>query len=180
MPASSVYRACDSLSGSLILRRGALFAWAAALVGLASALLVATPAAAAGSRPATSEKLIRASRTFRGDVRALPRTPGPPARQRTEREPPRTPLQPGGRSAPIGAGALPGLQPLAPAPLSSFEGLHYGEDCGGVQCGDGHPPDTNGDVGPAYFVQTVNTAVGIYDKSTGARVAGFSLNALMS
>ena len=52
----------------------------------------------------------------------------------------------------------------------SFDGLHYTENCGGVQCGDGHPPDTNGDVGPRYYVETVNTAVGIYDKSTGTRV----------
>ena len=39
---------------------------------------------------------------------------------------------------------------------------------------------TNGDVGPTYYIQTVNTSIGIYDKSTGARVAAFTFNAFMS
>ena len=44
----------------------------------------------------------------------------------------------------------------------------------------GHPPDTNGDVGPNYYIQTVNTSIGIYDKSTGNRVAAFTFNTFMS
>jgi hypothetical protein len=69
----------------------------------------------------------------------------------------------------IAAGAAP-----APGPDSSFDGLDF------ASWGAGHPPDENGDVGPTYYIQTVNTSVGIYDKSTGTRVAAFTFNALMS
>src|SRR3954468_4483593 len=143
--------------------------------------MVAAPALAAGSAPVTSQKLVKASRSFSGDVRKLPRSRAQrPIRERPEPEAPRTLLRPEQQSAPIGSGVFPGAQLPAPSPSSSFEGLFFNQDCGGVTCGDGHPPDTNGDVGPRYYVQTVNTAVGIYTKTTGARVAGFSFNALMS
>src|SRR5207248_127524 len=46
--------------------------------------------------------------------------------------------------------------------------------------GNGHPPDTNGDVGPNYFIQTINTSIGIFRKSDGVRVAAFSFNTFMS
>ena len=62
----------------------------------------------------------------------------------------------------------------APAPDSSFDGLDF------ATWGAGHPPDTNGDVGPTYYIQTINTSIGIYDKSTGNRVAAFTFNAFMS
>lgn len=62
----------------------------------------------------------------------------------------------------------------APPPDSSFEGLDF------ANWGTGHPPDTNGDVGPAYYIQTINVAIGIYDKSTGNRVAAFTFNSFMS
>ena len=62
----------------------------------------------------------------------------------------------------------------APAPDSSFDGLDF------ATWGAGHPPDTNGDVGPTYYIQTINTSIGIYDKSNGNRVAAFTFNAFMS
>jgi hypothetical protein len=62
----------------------------------------------------------------------------------------------------------------APPPDASFDGLDF------ANWGDGHPPDTNGDVGPAYYIQTINTAIGIYDKSNGSRVAAFTFDAFMS
>ena len=40
------------------------------------------------------------------------------------------------------------------------------------------PAGQNGDVGPNYYIQTVNTSIGIYDKSTGTRVAAFTFNSL--
>jgi len=43
--------------------------------------------------------------------------------------------------------------------------------------GAGWPPDTNGDVGPTYFIQTVNTSIGIYNKSTGALVSATTFDA---
>ena len=57
-----------------------------------------------------------------------------------------------------------------PAPLSSFAGLDH------QNWGAGWPPDTNGDVGPVYYIQTVNTSIGIYTKTTGARVAAFTFD----
>ena len=62
----------------------------------------------------------------------------------------------------------------APPPLSSFAGLDF------ANWGAGHPPDTNGDVGPTYYIQTINTSIGIYDKSSGNRVAAFTFDAFMS
>jgi hypothetical protein len=57
-----------------------------------------------------------------------------------------------------------------PAPLASFAGLDK------ANWGSGYPPDTNGDVGPVYYIQTVNASIGIYTKATGARVAAFTFN----
>ena len=62
----------------------------------------------------------------------------------------------------------------APAPDSSFDGLDF------ANWGQGHPPDTNGDVGPNYYIQTINVSIGIYDKSNGNRVAAFTFNTFMS
>jgi hypothetical protein len=79
----------------------------------------------------------------------------------------------------VGAG-IGGPSVPAPPTDTSFEGLDYTDTCGPSQCGDGHPPDTNGDVGPTYYIETVNTAIGIFNKSTGSRVAAFTFNAFMS
>ena len=62
----------------------------------------------------------------------------------------------------------------APAPDSSFDGLDF------ANWGQGHPPDTNGDVGPNYYIETINVSIGIYDKSNGNRVAAFTFNTFMS
>ncbi|HUG31045.1 MAG TPA: hypothetical protein VMQ65_11095 [Candidatus Limnocylindria bacterium] len=118
------------------------------------------------------------SSTF--DVRDLPQLPANSRRDEVaERHGPRAPLQGGTAFAEVGSGTGAIAAP-APPSLNSFEGLAFNEDCDGDQCGDGHPPDTNGDVGPTYYIQTINTAIGIYNKATGSRVAGFTFNAFMS
>jgi hypothetical protein len=81
--------------------------------------------------------------------------------------------------ADIGAG-IGGPSVPAPPTDTSFEGLAYTDTCGTSQCGDGHPPDTNGDVGPTYYIEVVNTAIGIFNKSTGSRVAAFTFDSFMS
>ena len=80
-----------------------------------------------------------------------------------------TPIQP-----PAASSNLVILTPpaAAPAPSASFEGLDF------ANWGAGHPPDTNGDVGPTYYIQTINTSIGIFDKATGVRVAAFTFNTL--
>jgi hypothetical protein len=68
-------------------------------------------------------------------------------------------------------GNLPvGPLAVAPAPLASFKGLDL------TNWGAGWPPDTHGDVGPTHYIQAVNTSVGIFNKSTGARLAAFTFN----
>ncbi len=52
-----------------------------------------------------------------------------------------------------------------PTPTLVFEGISYAE------AGDGFPPDTVGDVGPNHYVQAINVAFQVFDK-TGASLAG--------
>lgn len=63
---------------------------------------------------------------------------------------------------------------LMPDPLLNIEGL-YISDGGGW-----HPPDTNGDVGMNDYVESVNIAMGVYDKDTGAERLNITFNALFS
>ncbi|MEP6740891.1 MAG: carboxypeptidase regulatory-like domain-containing protein [bacterium] len=123
---------------------------------------------------------LRRARPFTGDLRALPRT-RPIQAERPEREapepkprlfvPPGTsaPEEPAAPLAPIGGPSAP-----APAPSASFEGLSFNLN------GNGHPPDTNGDVGPNHYIQTINTSIGIYDKATGNLITNLSFNTFMS
>jgi hypothetical protein len=90
-------------------------------------------------------------------------------------------LNPRTARAPVAkAGGLPqtidpsSLAAAAPAPDSSFDGLDF------ATWGAGHPPDENSDVGPNYVIETVNTSIGIFDKSNGSRVAAFTFNTFMS
>ena len=64
-------------------------------------------------------------------------------------------------------------QAAAPAPTANFDGLDF------ATWGAGHPPDPVGDVGPTYFIQAMNTAIGIYSKS-GSQVAAFTFDSFMS
>ncbi|MCP4153054.1 MAG: hypothetical protein GY757_35305 [bacterium] len=54
---------------------------------------------------------------------------------------------------------------LTPTTLSSFNGMNFDSN------GAGWPPDTTGDVGTTYYVQAVNTSIGIYRKSDGSLVS---------
>src|SRR5476649_2973752 len=69
---------------------------------------------------------------------------------------------------------VPGRNVQAPGTIMNFDGLDF------ANWGAGHPPDTNGDVGPTYYIQTINTSIGIYNKSTGARVAAFTFDTFMT
>jgi predicted outer membrane repeat protein len=61
---------------------------------------------------------------------------------------------------------------LTPAPPTTrnFKGL----DSQAV--GQGWPPDTNGDVGPTYYIEMVNTGLGIFRKSDGMMLVQLSLD----
>src|SRR5947207_3133161 len=131
-------------------------------------------------KPTTSRphqlSLTRASgRVF--DVRKLKGTVV--KRERPEHEdpfgPPETSAASGLPSKVSPSGIVSGAaQAPAPGPDSSFAGLDF------ATWGAGHPPDENGDVGPTYYIQVVNTSIGIYDKSNGSRVAAFTFDTFMS
>src|SRR6266436_6495687 len=109
---------------------------------------------------------------FHGDVRQLPQVKEKIKKAKPEPKEPSAELpatvQPDS--------ALQQFAPAAPAPTpsASFAGLDF------ANWGDGWPPDTNGDVGPNHYIETVNTSIGIYNKSTGVRLAAFSFNTLFS
>ncbi len=109
---------------------------------------------------------------FHGDVRQLPQVKEKIKKAKPEPKEPSAELpatvQPDS--------ALQQFAPAAPAPTpsASFAGLDF------ANWGDGWPPDTNGDVGPNHYIETVNTSIGIYNKSTGVRLAAFSFNTFFS
>ena len=79
----------------------------------------------------------------------------------------------GDEAAQRGGPAAPAPSPGTGGGAGNFGGLSYALN------GDGWPPDTNGDVGPVYYLQTVNTSLGIFRKSDGALLASFTFDALM-
>src|SRR6266481_1835021 len=50
--------------------------------------------------------------------------------------------------------------PTMPAPLLTFDGMNSAQS--GCMC---LPPDTDGDVGPSHYVQSVNSSIKIFDKN---------------
>jgi hypothetical protein len=138
-----------------------------------------TPPAAAKKNPAlkgkrrTEAPLRRAGSSTR-DLRTLRST----VVQKAERAEVGSPLNPNWATVSTDTAdpdvQVPALAAPAPAPSSSFAGL---DD---FNWGAGHPPDTNGDVGPTYFIQSINSSIGIYTKSTGVRVAAMTLDTFMS
>jgi hypothetical protein len=123
----------------------------------------------------TESRLIKAHE-FNGDLRQLPKTP-PVKKERPEREPPETvPGVFGSRAGTVTVESSAPNAPAAPAPTPNltFLGLDF------ATWGAGRPPDTNGDVGPTYYIETVNTSIGIYNKAGGPPVAAFTFDTLMS
>jgi hypothetical protein len=117
---------------------------------------------------------------YNGDVRALPPPLMAPDSYYTPNEFEAPPNQKPHAQAPA-APQTPQLALAAmPAPTSNFAGMSFSTTFGGTQVGAGWPPDTNGDVGPTYYIQAVNTGYGIFSKATGALVAGFTENQLWS
>jgi hypothetical protein len=109
---------------------------------------------------------------FGGDVRTLHRPELSRGSSRPELEQPDVALPP-----PIaGSQEIQTAAPLtsAPAPSITFPGLDH------AGWGAGYPPDTNGDVGPAHYIQLVNVSVGIFRKTDGFRLAAFTFDTLFS
>jgi hypothetical protein len=96
----------------------------------------------------------------------------PPSLVRHEAEPARRiPLPPGlgGQGQVEDSVRQQTMVPFTPAVGTSFEGLGAGQYGFSVTSA---PPDTNGAVGATQYVQWVNQSFAIFNKSTGALVAG--------
>jgi hypothetical protein len=139
--------------------------------------IVAKPGPIAFGKPIELQLHRAASRRF--DLRSLPQT-RPVQQERAELEPPfHVPVMIEhsiGNVAP--ESTHPPFFPIptapAPPPIAVYEGLDR------FNWGAGSPPDTNGDVGPNNYIQTVNTSVGVFRKSDGFQQAAFTFNTFMS
>src|SRR4029077_19082365 len=126
------------------------------------------------------EDRLRRGKPFHGDLRSLPQTRVEKFERPEFEGPTISPVPyPGAQSSSSQAPAVVSTIPAAPAvpaptPSASFEGLDF------ATWGAGHPPDTNGDVGPTYYIQTINTSIGVFRKSDGVREAAFTFNTFMS
>jgi hypothetical protein len=94
----------------------------------------------------------------------------PPSLVKHEAEPVRRiPLPPGLTQLEEDSVRQRTIVPFTPVVGTSFEGLGAGQYGFSVT---GAPPDTNGTVGATQYVQWVNTSFAIFNKSTGALLAG--------
>ncbi len=156
-----------------------------AIVALTLALLVvvtraqgpSSSAAQGALRPTVIE--MQPGQPFHGSLRDLPQTPPPIPEKRIRHERDELPDPPSGLKADVRDPVLQGTAAttaLAPAPTTSknFYGLDF------AHYGAGWPPDTNGAVGPTYYIQTVNTSFGVFEKSTGILKASSTLDALFA
>jgi len=119
---------------------------------------------------------LQQGRPFHGDLRQLPDRLPPQREHRpveNEREEPSLSRGGGDPAAQTSAPAAPAPAPGTGSGAGNFAGLDF------AHWGDGWPPDPNGDVGPIYYIQTVNTSVGVFRKSDGIQVAAFSFDTLM-
>jgi IPT/TIG domain len=154
------------------MRRAVLMVSVFVLAGGVAAVLAGGAGAGPPAAPPGLSVTNAKPTVFRGDLRKIPHgnhvTPDerPSAKSTGENPPGRVVADPARQTAtPYAA---------APAPSTSFPGLDF------ANWGAGWPPDTNGDVGPNFYVETVNTSVGIFNKSTGTRVAAFTFDQLFS
>ncbi|MHB8448673.1 MAG: hypothetical protein ACYC9P_12200, partial [Rudaea sp.] len=168
----------------MLSRNHALVAAMAVLCTMFSPSRVAAQQAPVSPPAATTVALPLAFPTeFDGDLRTLPQTYTPPQYylllNEFEGPPDRKPHPaPGSLTAPS-SGIQPPLAPM-PSPTANFPGLGFSDSVTGGQAGGGWPPDTNGDVGPTYYIQSVNTAIGIFKKSSGAEQTAFTINQFWS
>lgn len=154
-----------------------------AIVGLLTGMLVPyntpTRAQAEAQKGSTTPPYVKGPFTdqttyptvFNGDLRDLPQIP----LSAPQEIPAPGSTKPGGtvnnNSSLVDPVAQQSLaQGQMPDPIANFAGLDL------ANFGGGWPPDTNGDVGPTYYIQTVNMSVGVFDKVTGQRVVGLSYN----
>jgi hypothetical protein len=139
----------------------------ALLLGRSTGAVAGQPSAVAG--PAEVVKAAGFGH-FRGDVRHI----APGQVRRADKRP--EPLEPSDtlpRVAVDDTAVQDTTAVTAGTTGVSFDGLNHNA------WGAGYPPDVNGDVGPNHYVETVNTSIGIWNKS-GARLAALTFDSLFS
>jgi hypothetical protein len=150
------------------------------LIHLATAAgLVLTLASGADAAPSGAPGLPEVSVAVRHDtsppLHSMPPRSMTKAAQQNREIPNKIPLDMASRHHPTPPSQDPVLQggPViqsTPAPLLSFEGLSD-DDNASFAGGRVVPPDTNGDVGPNHYVQTINLLLAVWNKS-GTRIFG--------
>jgi hypothetical protein len=75
-----------------------------------------------------------------------------------------------GQLAPLSEEAAIQPTPRAPVISTGFDGMDFGDTPGFV------PPDTHAATGPNHIVETVNTTIAIFDRTTGATASGYPKN----
>ena len=143
-----------------------------AIAGLVAIALL--PAATFGGKPGTSHREPQVSAAAHHDVspplRSLRAAPEPVGGHHAypAKHLPRTAPE-SGVASPRTAAPLAPIAPSAPTAGVNFDGI--GQGIGGFSVNSA-PPDTAGDVGPNHYVQVVNSAFAVFDKSTGALLYG--------
>src|SRR5258705_7365137 len=119
---------------------------------------------------------LQQGRPFGDDVRRLPSSLPSQHEHRPDHgeDPMLRPVSFGDGAVQRTGSAVPAPSPGTGSGAGNFGGLSYALN------GDGWPPDTNGDVRPIYYMQTVNTSIGIFRQSDGALLARFTFDALMN
>ena len=69
----------------------------------------------------------------------------------------------------------PAINPSMPTPFQTFAGMTQNLGCGGCL-----PPDTDGDVGPNHYVQSVNSSIRIHDKAGNVLAGPITYNSFFS
>jgi hypothetical protein len=79
------------------------------------------------------------------------------------------------KSDPMFVDRAPSVTPNMPSPTQTFAGMTQNLGCGGCL-----PPDTDGDVGPNNYVQSVNSAIRVHDKSGNVLAGPITYNSFFS
>ncbi len=143
----------------------------------AQELTAPTVAPAAVTLRGPTELSLRKAGSSTRDLRTLPQTAPSKFNRARPADPTVTPAELPGSPALTGAtagNAMSVATAAAPGPSISFEGLDY------ASWGAGRPSDNNGDAGPTYYVEVVNSSIGIFRKSDGVRLVGVTFNTFMS
>ena len=155
---------------------------AAALISISAVFLVSSFAQSIGKSASVPGKqqpdIVRMSGPVlqHRDLRDLPYIAPKPSHE--ERRLTRHPQRPAGYIG-ISDPPLPVRTFLSsismPSPMQTFAGMSLSDGCGNCL-----PPDTDGDVGPNYYIQSVNSSIRIHDKSGSVLAGPITYNSFFS